>query len=499
MKQYRALVMSLGLLVASGGCNFRHYEAETFLASSGGNAGSPSAGGGVSTAVGAAGAKFATSAYDGLSGSTLDGGRASMEAGTAGAKFTSSTYGGLAGSSLAGARSSLIAGTAGAPFTTSAYGGLTGSSLAGARGSLVDGTAGAPFTGTAFQCPRDDSPDALCEPAGVSRFDMGPVPMPLAHWTFNPSATSDGWQAEGSILGLVPSLSDPPELIEYPRIDGQGGSVRMRGAKYAEVTNMTWPQAPNGFAVSIWISLEHTTWKKFIDPIDQTFSWQILSNHSVTNSAADCSEFQLDLRRVVQQGDFELVFSCTGIDSAKPYELRYSLGDHPSWTWQTGSWHHIAVTHRTDVRRATNELYWDEKKVASATIPVTSPLSSSLNQTSTLYVGAATNSGAADFTAYLDELAVFDRPLSEHELNSFILNSTTREGPSNVRWRAGETWDDTVNPAHSKTEWSVDDTNASAVSVKIDDQDWGAGVIQAVLPAALPLKRYRNARLEASI
>jgi len=450
--QVKRIAVALGCVAVTSGCDFRHYEAARDSATSRG--GSPNAG----------------------------------TAGMIG------TGGAAAGTPNAGAAGMI--GTGGA---------AAGTPNAGTAGMISVGGAAAGATSVRppiTPCPGESA--ALCESACLSSSDLANVPKPFAQWTFDGNASSpeqDHWADAVSSRQLLWSDNAAPTVKDYPRINGKGNSIYLDGKASAYLEQDLLSDARNGFTLSVWISLERKTWLEGVYSSDAPFTWPILYTRTASSTTSGGNAYLLALRRASQGGDFELVFSYQDGSPLGIHEVRFSLKDAPSWQWQAGTWHHVAVAHWKDEQFNYSKLTWDGDKTLDQAprVAIANSDASASNPPPVLRIGSGADPSKPGFKGYLDELALFTQPLLGPDLDHFTLSSTSRVGPSGCRWRAAENWNDSVNKAISKTDWIDSESSASSAAVNIDDQDWGAGSLQAILPAPLALRNYRNVHLQASV
>lgn len=352
------------------------------------------------------------------------------------------------------------------------------------------------------------------EPACVMPTELDQLPTPIAHWTFNGTADGGQWNDEQGAFPLVPAAdapaSAPAALAAQPRINGQGQSLSLGGHQFVRSVNAAPKElVPKQFTIAAWISVPARSFTS-----DWTrFAWPILST---LGDNEHCDGYQLEVRfdgapDQRPAPDPELVLSyqtrqdgdgdggapdCQVLSLVAPLQV-------PSWATGTGRWHHVAGSlAEFDNGRVQLALYWDGKQIR-----LQNPLESLSEATSALetsdrvfFVGtSALNAASAaqtKFTGFIDDIAIFDRALTPQELHEFVLASTTQPGPSNCRWRASEQWDTTAFNASFTTLLS---SNADAVSVQIDDWDWGAGAVDARIEPPRDIQLYDTAYLDAYV
>ncbi len=330
---------------------------------------------------------------------------------------------------------------------------------------------------------------------------------PVAHWTFNdvydasaPTEWFDSQHRFALVPGHDPTEVSPPTYSQV-RLNGEGQSIQLNGHQFATYTAVddSDPLFPKEFTISAWLALPPSG----LDVSGNAYPviWPILLT---LGNNSQCGGFQLDIREVDPATGPELVFSYQfeqpddAGSGCGTHELAHPI-DNPSWAWGIGRWHHVAAAYtRVSDSQATLALYWDgvRTNVGSDSV-VTGQLKYA---DLTLYVGsnaALATSSTVKFTGYLDDIAVFDRPLEDNELGDFVALTSTRPGPSGCRWNTYEQWD-TVAEKSSYSKWASDST-ADSLKVEIIDQDWGAGFISARLSPEKDLRYYTSARLDVTV
>ncbi len=159
----------------------------------------------------------------------------------------------------------------------------------------------------------------------------------------------------------------------------------------------------------------------------------------------DSCGYQLDLRWNAGDTNPSLVFSYgyqaqTDADNeCQINKLEYPLilSNSAGYAgWGMGRWHQIAGTYVKDssTNLATLKLYWDGwngNQLASSVVQGAEAAPPIHYTDYSLYLGA-NGDNSQRFTGYLDEIAVFNQPLSDRELADFLTKSTSRPAPANV-------------------------------------------------------------------
>ncbi len=354
--------------------------------------------------------------------------------------------------------------------------------------------------------PPPDGP--VVEPACLRSnelLDAG-MPAPIAHWTFNEAQTDGHWPDRNGMYPLVARADESPgavvpQLAAGPRINGEGQSVNLDGHQYLRAVTTADELLPEQFTIAAWISLPARAFTSDGVP----FAWPILST---LGDDQHCDGYQLEIRFGGAPNDPELVLSHqvgvttgdAGTSECQVSSLHAPL-EVPSWATGAGRWHHVAGTlAQLGNGRAQLALYWDGKRIQLQDPLESPPEGAKPSQAGerVFVVGAsaldAESAAQTKFTGYVDDVAIFDKPLTEQELKQFVLGSTTRPGPSNCRWRASEQWDKQTAFKPSYTTWLS--SSSEALSVEIDDQDWGAGALDARIEPPRDIQLYDRAYLE---
>jgi hypothetical protein len=377
-----------------------------------------------------------------------------------------------------------------------------GTSIAGAAlASII--TVGCNFTDFSKTIQPEESviEPACLEPAVLS--DAG-IPT-VAHWTFNGGVQDGQWLDEQGAHALIAGAdlhadAGTAAAVDFPRINGEGQSLSLDGHQYLRSVGAAGEElVPHQFTIAAWISLPARAFTSGAD----AFAWPILST---LGNAEQCDGYQLEIRFQEQSAEPELVLSYQtrldidgGASECQVVALRASI-EVPSWATGTGRWHHVAGSlARFDNDRFQLALYWDGRRIQlqDPLEPQLEPGDSIGAEERAFYVGTSAlgvSSGAqTKFTGYIDDIAVFDRPLTEAELHEFVVASTTRPGPSNCRWRASEQWDKTAfDPSYAAWLSSSPET----LTVEIDDRQWGAGALDARIEPPRDIQLYDKAYLE---
>jgi len=378
--------------------------------------------------------------------------------------------------------------------------------------------AGCNFTDFSKTSAPEIDAGPFAEPACLNSGSLGDAGVtPVAHWTFNRSVEDGQWlQDDLNAHPLVAAADDADAGVaapaKYPRINGEGQSLMLDGHQFLRGDPTTvgdrfdelYGDSANGqFTLSAWISVP----ARAFTSDGSSITWPILSTLSDNQN---CNGYQIDLRFQKPSTDSdwatskpELVLSYQSLGSECTLLSLHAPLDVPSWATGIGRWHHVAGTRaKVGPDRWQLALYWDGNLVRQQDPFVPLEATSSSGGERALYIGAsATNATSAEqtkFREYIDDVAIFDKPLTEQQLADFVLESTTRPGPSNCRWRASEQWDKATAFDASYTEWSPLST-PEALSATIRDHDWGAGALDARILPIRNLQGYDKARLRATI
>jgi len=351
---------------------------------------------------------------------------------------------------------------------------------------------------------------ACLEPSVISGAGVSPV----AHWTFNGAVDAGQWlRDDANGHPLVASADDVADAgvaasAPYPHINGEGQSLSLDGHQFVrsdpaavDQFNDLYGTQFNQFTLAAWVSVPA---RVFTSDGPAPFTWPILST---LNDA--CNGYQLAIRFLGLPAEPELVLSYQASEStdAGPLCMTLSLNapiDVPSWATGTGRWHHVAGTlSQVGNGRTQLALYWDGKliQLQGPLESLDAALSSIPDGERALYIGASAPNAASaaqtKFNGYIDDIAIFNQSLTEQQLADFVLATTTRPGPSNCRWRASEQWDTTAS-SPSSAQWSGA-SSPDSLTVNIDDQDWGAGALDARLIPPRDLQLYDKAYLNADV
>ena len=412
------------------------------------------------------------------------------------------------------------------PYNTASIGGSAGADCGGDAGDHCEnsthstggasgstGGASASFSGMA--CPGDAG--TICEPACTVQANVdGGYPSSLvAHWTFD----GDGGAWLESVQGahtypltLSPGAQDADMRYSKARINGEGNSLRLNGNQYATyagtIIDPLFPgsrpelvtTADSGFTISAYISMESLQ-------LDDAGAASTHVMPIVSTMTSDSCGYQLDLRWNDSDLQPTLAFSygykadSDAADTCQVNTLQHPLDLSPVpalYGWGMGRWHQVAGTYVRSGSKgsATLKLYWDGQRVANdigQAAEATPPIGYTDYK---LYVGTSGDKSQW-FQGYIDEIALFSQPLSDPELANFLTQSTTRPGPSQCRWHARDLWDKYA-PDASTASWQSD-SNIEQAHVLVDDNNFGAGLLQASLVPAKDLRLYSKAYLDATL
>jgi len=364
----------------------------------------------------------------------------------------------------------------------------------------------------------DFSKTSTAEPACLNPSVMsGAGVSPVAHWTFNGDVDAGLWLLDDSNgHPLVANADDGADAgaatpAKYPHINGEGQSLSLDGHQFVRsdpvaadhFDDLYLGSQFNEFTLAAWISVPA---RVFTSDGPAPFTWPILSTLGDDNH---CRGYQLDIHFDGSLSSPELELSHqtkglndAGLDECMTLSLRAPL-DVPSWATGTGRWHHVAGTLSQVGNGPQLALYWDGKLIqlqdplmSPAPVPNDLP-----GVEQALYIGASAPNAASaaqtKFNGYIDDIAIFNQPLTEQQLADFVLATTTRPGPSNCRWRASEQWDTTAS-SPSFAQWSGA-SSPDSLTVNINDHDWGAGALDARLVPPRDLQLYDKAYLNADV
>jgi len=372
-------------------------------------------------------------------------------------------------------------------------------------------------TGCNFTDFSKTSPEVATEPACLQPSVISDAgASPVAHWTFNRDVDSGQWLLDDSNSHpLMVGADDGADAgaaapAPYPHINGEGQSLSLDGHQFVRSDPAAVGQFDdlygnqfNQFTLAAWVSVPA---RVFTSDGPSPFTWPILSTLGDDNH---CNGYQLDIHfdRSLSSPQLELSYQTNGkndagLDECMILSLHAPL-DVPSWATGTGRWHHVAGTLSQVGNGPQLALYWDGKliQLQDPLMPRASVPNDLPGVEQALYIGASAPNAASaaqtKFKGYIDDIAIFNQPLTEQQLADFVLAFTTRPGPSNCRWRASEQWDTTAfRPTYAQ--WSSASTS-DALSVTIYDYDWGAGALDARLIPPRDLQLYDKAYLDADI
>lgn len=334
---------------------------------------------------------------------------------------------------------------------------------------------------------------------------------PVAHWTFDNVLSDRQLLDDNQFHLLIPSADDQADagvaaLVEHPSINGGGQSLSLDGHQFVRSIGAADSDLlADEFTLSAWVSVPA---RVFTSQGPGSSVWPIVST---LGNSEQCNGYQLDIRFSDASKEGELVLSYqaneandAGGTKCVTLSLHASL-NVPSWATGTGRWHQVAGT-RSKVSDDSSQLalYWDGKRIAlqDSLKPLDRATGSIDTDEHPLFIGASAPNAASaaqpKFNGYIDDVAIFNRPLTEQELANFVLAFTTRPGPSNCRWRASEQWDKKTASSPSYAQWS-ELSSPDALTVNINDQDWGAGALDARLIPPRDLQLYDKAYLTADI
>ena len=331
----------------------------------------------------------------------------------------------------------------------------------------------------------------------------------VAQWKFDEDlgATTPPWldSQEQRKLALKPGNTTPAAALT--RLNGQGHALLLDGNTYVQSDDdeTLFPDvsADPGFTISAWISLRLEDFKSA--DTSATRIWPIISTLGI---AEHCGGYQLDVRSEANVDGPILAFSYeypagdAGATCSTPNVLKIPLRT-PSWSWGFGRWHHVVATYtKLENEQAALALFWDGTRLATDT-PASSTYDGSITFTDhVLYAGSngrvtTSTDGTSHFKGHIDDVALFNRVLSESEISNFSLASSTFPGPSNCRWNSLEQWD---FDAGSLSTWNTN-TNPTPTSatLSVNDLYWGAGFLSARLLPERDLGLFDTAYLTADV
>ena len=377
--------------------------------------------------------------------------------------------------------------------------------IAGTSFAVLE-TNGCSFADYSKSSTQSSTLTPACAESSVIAADAGAPEGLVAQWSFDDKRGSDPpWldSQEQRKLTLKPDGSIP--VAALTRLNGHGNALLLDGNTFVQSDNdetlFPDPSAGSGFTISAWISLRLEDFKPATT--SATRIWPIVST---LGKAEDCGGYQLDVRSEPNVDGPILAFSYeypagdAGATCSPPNVLKVPLRT-PSWSWGFGRWHHVVATYTMlDHDQAALALFWDGARLATDT-PASSTYDGSITFTDhTLYVGsngrvAASTDGTSNYKGHIDDVSLFNRPLSDNEISIFSLASSTYPGPSNCRWNALEQWD---FDAGSLSTWNPIPTPASA-TLGVNDLDWGAGFLSARLIPEKDLGLFDTAYLTADV
>jgi hypothetical protein len=344
-----------------------------------------------------------------------------------------------------------------------------------------------------------------CGRAATGKADAATPHGLVARWTFDEnSVPPNGWRDWHQERLLTAAGSGSP-TIAATQVNGTGHALSMDGQTYLDYDaplddDAIFPK--DGFTLSAWISL-HLDDLTLADAGSGKI-WPIIST---MGGNEPCGGYQLDLRTDGGPDGLKLALSyqvtsqadagSSCVDTTRTLDIPLNK---PSWAWGAGRWHHVVATYAPQGgSQASLALYWDGEPIATNT-PIGSIYEGVISyRNRVLRVGAngKATAGGTDslLPANLDDVAIFDRALSEDEIADFSLATSTNPGPSGCRWNASEEWDFT---SRSSGAWAPD-TSPSHAKIRVVDLDWGAGFLSARLIPELDLRNYSKAYMTANV
>ena len=344
-----------------------------------------------------------------------------------------------------------------------------------------------------------------CGSAATSKVDAATPSGLVARWAFDEdSVPPNGWRDWHQERLLTAAGSGSP-TIAATQVNGTGHALSLDGQTYLtydapQDDDSIFPS--DGFTLSAWISLRLDD----LAPADAGTgkTWPIIST---MGNNEPCGGYQLDLRTDGGPNGLKLALSyqvasqanagSSCVDATRTLEIPLNK---PSWAWGAGRWHHVVATYAPQGdSQASLALYWDGEPIATNT-PIGSIYDGVISyKNRVLCVGAngqATAGGTDSFLpANLDDIALFDRALSEDEIADFSVAASTTPGPSGCRWNALEEWDFI---SKSSSLWAPD-SSPSQAKIHVVDLDWGAGFLSARLIPELDLRNYSKAYVTANV
>lgn len=330
---------------------------------------------------------------------------------------------------------------------------LLGSSLllASCRGPDV----GVPMT-SRLECPTPPAAENL---VAMWRFDDGSI----------------GEDTSRSLLG-EPSLTGPSGMLVEDRLGGMGHGALFLGGDFAAGRSV-----PEGLdlrsdlMLAAWVSLPED-WLAAPEACndDEERALEVLS------VAADEGEARLEILHAVGAAPLLRVSHGTGSGERQVCaELPSDFGH-----WGRGRWYHVAAT------TGTSTLYLDGKPRMNVECP--EPERAYAN--SPVSAGQLVAADDCDFGRLLDDVAIFQPPLDDAELPSFLRRSHAVLG-SDGRWWSVQGVEGGV------AEWQCGDAyvpEEGGVQAYFDNKSWSAPRLLADLDPA-PIQAFRGAVLRANI
>ena len=360
-------------------------------------------------------------------------------------------------------------------------------------------------------CPGDAG--TRCEPAcTVETNPSGAIPSSLAaHFTFD--GDGDAWlDSDVGRYSLQVNPSDQSEQVRYgaARINGKGSSLSLDGTQFAEYVGVEedrlFPaaqtsQADTGFTVVANFSPE----PEWIEPYTGARSTHV--RPIVSTMGPDSCGYQLDLRWTDGDSSPTLAFSYgfrppeDAGQSCKINQLSYLTnlpGSGPMNAWGSGSWHWAIASYfkAKDSDLASLTLHFDGKRVAND-VGQTEGAGPAIAYSNYVFYLGASGLDAQRFKGTLDEINVFDQPISGNQPWDFTGAATTTRGPSHCRWSTWESWAKTA-PGPSTTTWQSD-SDGDEAHIVVNDDNWGGGGLTAQLTPAKDLSLYDTVYLDATI
>ena len=328
----------------------------------------------------------------------------------------------------------------------------------------------------------------------------------VARWTFDQDqASAQAWldSQQQRTLNVTSRGSGSPALAAT-QINGSGHAIALDGQSYGTYDGADDDAifSSQGFTLSAWIALRLEDLALADSSAHQV--WPIIST---MGSGAQCGGYQLDLRT---QGGADGLSLAISYQAVAPSDASVNCADltrtlviplsKPSWAWGPGRWHQVAASYSPlGADQASLKLYWDGERLATPT-PIEPIYVGGITYANrTLRVGAsgeAIDEGTESLLpANMDDVAIFNRALSDAEIADFNVAASTRPGPAGCRWNAAEEWDFV---SKSSSTWAPA-SSAVEPRIQVTDLDWGAGFLSARLNPELDLSSFSRAYVSANV